>query len=278
MGNSLFKALPDVVRQIATAKSLAIFLDYDGALTPFVNAPETANLSSGMRQILEGLAEDENVLLAVVSGRSLIDLENRISIPGVAYAGNQGLEIRGRGCAFTEPTAVERSRALQELAEELTRRLQPVAGAFVENKCLTASVHYRGVASTEHEHVQQIVRQALSLKENDFLMASGNMVHEIRPNVPWDKGTGIRWIREQMNLGDALNFYIGADLADEDTLAAITDGIPVHVGSSEGASARFQLDNPAHLQRFLAWLLNRVAERFIPLAHQIEPLSVVPAV
>src|SRR5437879_2620222 len=104
MRNSLFKSLPDVVRRIATAQSLAIFLDYDGTLTPFVNAPEAADLSLGMRQILDGLAEDENVLLAVVSGRSLDDLEERVGIPGVVYAGNHGLEIRGRGYSFTEPT------------------------------------------------------------------------------------------------------------------------------------------------------------------------------
>ena len=121
-----------------------------------------------------------------------------------------------------------------------------------------------------------MVREAL--KGSDFLMASGNMVCEIRPNVAWNKGMAIRRIREQMNLGDALSFYVGADLTDADTLAAIADGIPVHVGGSEEAAARFQLDNPAHLQRFLAWLLDRVAERFIPLAHQIEPLHVVSAV
>jgi len=71
------------------------------------------------------------------------------AIPGLIYAGNHGLEISGPGFLFVEPAAAAHRAALQELANVLQLRLQPIEGARVEDKGLTLTVHYRQVESLE---------------------------------------------------------------------------------------------------------------------------------
>src|SRR6266481_4390444 len=80
--------------------------------------------------------------IAEVGGRiERADLQSRLRMPGLIYAGNHGLEISGEGILFIEPTAAGSSDRIRKLAEELGSKLQGIAGAFVENKGLTLSIH-----------------------------------------------------------------------------------------------------------------------------------------
>src|SRR4029434_2598322 len=84
------------VQEIArSGDRLAVFLDYDGTLTPIVSHPEDAWLSDSMRQTLRSLAA--RVPVAILSGRDLDDVRGRVHVDGVVYAGSHGFDIVGAG-------------------------------------------------------------------------------------------------------------------------------------------------------------------------------------
>src|SRR5207237_9966437 len=74
-------------------RSLAVFLDYDGTLTPIVSQPEQAVLMDSTRAILRTLAAKMPV--AILSGRELKDVRKRVAIDGIVYAGSHGFDIAG---------------------------------------------------------------------------------------------------------------------------------------------------------------------------------------
>ena len=193
--------------------------------------------------------------MAIVSGRDRTDLQARVGIPGVVYAGNHGLDISGPGFVYVEPTAASHSEALRELAQTLAARLESIAGVIVEYKGLTISVHYRQVAESAYEEVRRIVHATLAGMSHPFVLGAGEKVHEIRPRVYWNKGTAVTWIRAQLGSPEPLPIYVGDDTTDEDAFAALRDdGITIKVGQAAETAARYTVADPAEVQKFLEWL------------------------
>src|ERR671930_2259478 len=84
------------IREIARHRGrLAVFLDYDGTLTPIVSHPHDAWLADSMRETLRELAGC--VPVAILSGRDLDDVRGRVHIDSIVYAGSHGFDIAGAG-------------------------------------------------------------------------------------------------------------------------------------------------------------------------------------
>ena len=143
MSQALFDDVHEVEARILHAPHILLCLDFDGTLAHFT-ATSLARFVCRLRWSGRScsLAEIADVTLAIISGRERADLQARIGMPGLIYAGNHGLEISGPGFIFVEPTAAAQVGTLQELADELTAKLQAIPGALVEDKGLTISVHY----------------------------------------------------------------------------------------------------------------------------------------
>lgn len=120
-----------------------IFLDYDGTLAPVVDSPDRARMTDDMRTLLGRIKEKMPV--AVISGRSLRDLQDRVGMEGVVYAGNHGAEIWDGGKTVLCPGTAGGRGALRGLLEALRAALASVPGVLIEDKGLTASVHFRKV-------------------------------------------------------------------------------------------------------------------------------------
>ncbi len=254
MKRHVTQSLEEIRERIEAAPALAVFLDFDGTLAPLADHPSQVSLEDDARQRLSALLSCPDVTLAIVSGRELVDLEECINLAGVIYAGNHGLEISGPECAFVEPNVLEHRPVLKELTEDLARRLREIPGAWVENKCLTASVHFRNVAPANEEAVRRLVHGSLANTSHPFLLTSGDKIFDIRPRVYWNKGHAVNWIREKAAGPNALALYIGDDLTDEDAFAALPDDITIKVGGSPETSAQFYLENTEEVQEFLGWL------------------------
>ena len=88
-------------------------------------------------------------------------------------------------------------------------------------------------------------------------MTSGRMLVELRPDLDWDKGTTLAWIRDRIDpSGSLLPIYIGDDLTDEDAFEAIKfDGIGIVVGHDEDGdrktAAHFTLQSPDQVREFI---------------------------
>ena len=110
MNEPLFDNLAEVGRRVDAAPSVDLFLDFDGTLAPLMDRPEHVQLAPEVRQALLRLQALPDVVVAVVSGRALADVQERVGIPGIYCAGNHGLEIHGPDCAFLETSAIEQRR------------------------------------------------------------------------------------------------------------------------------------------------------------------------
>jgi trehalose 6-phosphate phosphatase len=250
----LFEHLPDIASSLAAAEQLLLFFDFDGTLAPIVDESSEARMPRESREALSVLAGWKGITLAIISGRALADLRERVGLENLIYAGNHGLEISGPGLDFVQPDAAQRIKPLGELARHLRTRLRYIPGVQVENKVLSASVHFRRAAVPTWEEIGEIVRTAVGPLGNLFEVTLGRKVYEIRPRVNWHKGMAVRWIKEAAGMQKAVPVYVGDDLTDEDAFTALPEGITVNVGRAVTTSARYYIERQEAVQQFLVWL------------------------
>jgi trehalose 6-phosphate phosphatase len=261
MTQPLFDAMQEVGNRIRFAPFTLLCLNYDGTLTQHVEEPGGAFLSPQVERVLLALAGHDTVALVILSGRERADLQKRVPIPGAVYVGNHGLEISGPGMLYVEPASAERVGALQELTEALTRRLEGIPGVQVEFKGLTVTVHYRQSAAESGEEIRRLVHSVLANASHPFVLTAGEMAYEIRPRVYWNKGSAVKWIRDQLLKPQALVVYLGEDATDEDAFAALRDGITIKAGGAGETAAQYTLEGPADVRRFLEWVEELMRQR-----------------
>jgi trehalose 6-phosphate phosphatase len=258
MAAALSENIDDVVAQLRLAAQVALFLDFDGTLSPFAGHPDQAQMSPGVRQLLQRLASMPKVLVGIISGRELEDVRKRVGLPELIYAGNHGLEIRGLELKYLQPAAEAVRGALQRMSIELRSRLRTVSGVLVENKGLTASIHYRMVADRDREYVRSVVDAVVVSQAEPFVRTDGHLVFEVRPQVEWHKGNAVRWILERLAVAGSRAVYIGDDRTDEDAFAALPTEITIKVGFSTATHARYQVSGCDDVALFLQRLLDDI--------------------
>ena len=264
----LFSVWKEVQPQLEAAGHTLLLSDYDGTLTPIVERPELANLSLGTRELLQMLARQSCFTIGVISGRALGDLQQRVGIRDITYAGNHGLEVEGPEMSFVNPIAKELKPVFRLLHRALNKALGKVSGVLVENKGLSLSVHYRMVADDERDEVKTIFEQAIDIARSlgKVRITSGKRVYEVRPAVAWDKGKAIALLLKRQEKPKrkttVLPIFLGDDLTDEDGFRVINQygGISIFVGEySANTAARYFLVSPAEVEEFLGRLLEHAS-------------------
>jgi trehalose 6-phosphate phosphatase len=139
-------------------KGIAVFLDYDGTLTPIVEDPDKAFLSDSMKHTLIHLAE--KLPVAVISGRDRPDVQRLVDIEHIFYAGSHGFDIAGPDGMETGPEqGKDFLPALDKAEKEVTKGLEDVSGAWVERKKFSIAVHYRKVQDPDVQKVKKAVEE-----------------------------------------------------------------------------------------------------------------------
>jgi trehalose 6-phosphate phosphatase len=260
MSASLFQSLREVSDRLASAAHVLICLDFGGTLAPLIDDPEDVKVPVPMRRALSALAASPRTTLAVLSGRERTDLQSRVGVPGVTYAGNNGLEISGPGFLFIEPGAVERAELVKQFATDLQKKVESIPGARVEDKGLTIAVHYRQVSDDQVEEVRRIVHAALAGSTHPFLLSNGNKTYEIRPRVYWNRVNAVQWIKEFLQKPGTAIIYLGDGIPDEDVFAVLTDEITISVGHADGTAAKYHVEDLEEVRTFLDWLAQLLSE------------------
>jgi trehalose-phosphatase len=241
------------VQEIAGAgdRSLAIFLDYDGTLTPIVSHPEKAFLSDSTRQTLRALAMQEPV--AILSGRELEDVRKRVAIDGIVYAGSHGFDIVGPR-QLRRQEAIEFLPALDLAEKELREKLAGIAGALIERKRFSIAAHYRKVNESDFPILERVVSEVAEL-HRELRRMEGKKVYELLPCTDWDKGKAVLWLLENLGLehGKVRPIYIGDDRTDEDAFRALAQcGAGIFVSEQpRPTAASYSLKDPTEVERFL---------------------------
>jgi trehalose-phosphatase len=242
------------VADIIDDHRLAVCLDYDGTLSEIVPDPDAARLVDGATNTLARLAE--RCPVAILSGRDLADIHDRVAVPGLWYAGSHGFEsVAPDGTYRRNDEAAAAVPVLERAAAELRERLADINGSRVEHKRFAVAAHYRDVAASD---IGAVVAGAYRIGRREHLrVTNGRKVVELRPDVDWNKGTTLAWIRGQIEQsGKVLPIFIGDDLTDEDAFDAVkTDGIGILVRHTEdgdrASAARFTLEDPDQVCGFL---------------------------
>ena len=247
-------------QKILEGKSLALFLDFDGTLSPIAPTPEQAAFPNENKTLLKELSQIKKYKLAVVSGRALKDLKNKVGIKGIVYIGNHGWEIEGPDIRFQSLLPQFTQQSFEHIKQELTRQLTPIKGVLIEDKGLTVALHYRLVANKKVSKVQRIFSQICEpyRRREEIKIGTGKKVIEIQPLASWNKGHAVSWLLKKYQGGGnqtVIPVYIGDDATDENAFAILKDkGLTVGVGQYS-SQAQYYLDDTRDVTWFLEEIL-----------------------
>jgi trehalose-phosphatase len=241
----------------------AVFLDYDGVLTPIVSHPDLALMPEDARAVVRRLASITQV--AVISGRDTADVRDKVALDGVWYAGSHGFDIVGPHGTTSGDGALDRFEQyippLIEAADEIDRQVSAMPGVHVERKRFAVAVHFREAADDAEDTIERVVRE-IGAREERLRVTTGKKIFELRPSVEWDKGKALEWLmgRLGLDLETIIPLYLGDDVTDEDAFAVLVGrGLGIVVGRDGAPTlAEYALEDPDEVHELLARLAGAI--------------------
>ncbi|MBI4765856.1 MAG: trehalose-phosphatase [Deltaproteobacteria bacterium] len=167
-------------------KALAVFLDYDGTLSPIAETPDRAVMAEDMREAVKELSR--NCPVGVLNGRDLRDVREKVGIDSIVYAGSHGFDIAGpKGLQVESTVGEEFLPHLDQAEKELSHELDPIQGLLVERKKFAIAIHYRLVEPEKVEGIERIVDETVA-KHPELQKSYGKKIFELQPQMDWHKG------------------------------------------------------------------------------------------
>jgi len=230
----------------------ALFLDLDGVLAPLAETPEAVVPHPRRSRVLRQALARFGGRVAIVSGRTIAEIDRIAEASAASASGVHGLERRAADGSLHR---VEAAPAVRDVvaAFETFARTRP--GIIVEDKAVSAGLHYRGAPSQAGAAVALAERLAV---ETGLTLQAGNLVVELKtPGA--SKGTALTAFMQESPFAGAVPIMLGDDLTDEDGFRAAEalGGFGVLVGPVRETAARYSLPD---VRAVLAWL-NAVEER-----------------
>ncbi|MBU0557620.1 MAG: trehalose-phosphatase [Alphaproteobacteria bacterium] len=231
--------------------NLSLFLDLDGTLFELVDRPEDVVADDALQNLLTRLCQRLEGRLAVVSGRSIAQIDGILGpiAHDLAVSGSHGSEHRWRG---VEAHPI-RPKGLDEAAERFRAFASQHEGVLVEDKSYGAALHFRMAPQIEADALALATRLA---DELDLLYQPGKMMAELR--MPGgDKGKAVRALMSRAPMAGTLPWFLGDDETDEAAFRAAQEfgGVGVIVGERRPTAAQYKLANPPAVHDWLETLL-----------------------
>lgn len=227
-----------------------MFLDVDGTLLHLAETPDGVAGDPAVLQLLSRLSPRLGGAIALVSGRSVENLDHLFQPLMLPAAGLHGLEHRG---VDGQVRVLGDAEALDHLREPLADLAASDPGLLLEDKGRALAFHYRQAPDQEGRLRESI--EALAAQEPDVRLIRGKMVFEIKLRHA-DKGSAIRDFMAEPPYQGRAPVFIGDDVTDEDGFRAVNalDGLSIHVGVAKATAARYQLSDVDHVHQWLAQL------------------------
>jgi trehalose 6-phosphate phosphatase len=227
-----------------------LFLDVDGTLLELADHPGAVFVDSGLRELLARLRSAAGGAVALVSGRTIADLDRLFEDPTLSLAGMHGCERRdSRGELHVAPVAIEQ---LAEVREGLKRLVARHKGLLLEDKGAGLALHFLGARELEHELRAEVALLAAPLVPK-FALLDGHAVIEVKP-AAHTKDSAVSAFMSEAPFRGRQPIFIGDDQTDYGGFAAVRrfDGLAIAVGPR--VKSEWWLPGPAAVREWLGQL------------------------
>lgn len=241
-------------------RDVALFFDVDGTLVNIESEPDAVKVSAALCDLLAHLIDATGGALALVSGRSIAQLDHLFQPLDFSASGVHGLERR------LLPGSVTRAETdvtiLSSAKHELKTFADAHEGVFLEDKGLTLALHYR-MAPEHHEAAARLVGDLVEGSQGNLVLLAGKMVFELKP-PGFDKGRAITDFMHDPPFSGRRPIFAGDDVTDEAGFSVVNalEGLSIKVGVDERKTdASHGIDT---VQAMLAWLQDLVDHDDMP--------------
>lgn len=240
------EAMPHLPKPSTRLRRPALFLDLDGVLAPLAPTPDAVTPNARRTAVLKSLAHRLGGRVAIVSGRTIAEIDRIAGTALTPASGVHGLERRRADGSLTRAAA---DPGVRDAVAAFERFAETRPGTIVEDKAVSAGLHFRGAPAEAGAAGALAERLA---DETGLTLQAGHLVIELKtPGA--DKGTALTAFMQEPPFAGAVPVMLGDDLTDEHGFeaAAALGGFGVLVGPPRESAARYGLPD---VDAVLAWL------------------------
>lgn len=228
--------------------NVALFLDVDGTLLEIANHPQDVAADAELVDRLEHISTVLDGAIALISGRSIVELDRVFSGMHFAAAGEHGAEMRLKHASLPRQSIPDLPGTCLSDAERFASENE---GVVLEKKAAGLSLHYRQAPQAEAA-ARALVDSIMAGIGTEFRLIEGKMVLEIAPQSH-NKGEAVRKFLENEPFRNRQPVFVGDDVTDEDGFRAVNDlgGISIRVGQRPDSEAAYVLANVSDVHLWL---------------------------
>jgi trehalose 6-phosphate phosphatase len=237
-------------------ENIALFLDVDGTLLEIAATPDRVRVPASLRNTLSLAYARECGAFALLSGRSLAELDELFAPCMFPASGKHGLEVR-LPCGQVvrpdiDPSRLDRARRWLKLLQQENR------GLLLEDKGVSLAMHYRLAPALESE-VRIVMNEVAAELGGAFSIRAGKFVLELMPSE-YSERSAIELLMKQREFAGRIPVFVGDDPSDEIGFEFVNEmgGHSIRVGNLEATAAHFRFSN---VSTVVAWLRDRNLNR-----------------
>lgn len=236
---------------VAVIEGASLLLDLDGTLLDLRDRPDEVVADQAVRNLLARLARRLDERLAIISGRSIEQIDQILGpvADALAISGSHGCEHRWNG-VLARPA---RPASLDRVAERMRQFAESHDGVILEEKTFGVALHFRMNPATAADATALAAALA---DELELGLQRGKMMVELRV-AGGDKGKAVHWLMGRPPMRGTRPVFVGDDETDEPAFEAAKElgGHGVLIGSLRPTAAEFRIGSPADLRAWLARLV-----------------------
>jgi trehalose 6-phosphate phosphatase len=233
----------------------AYFFDIDGTLVDIAPTPWEVRLERDLLELLLRLHHATGGAVALISGRSIADIDSLFHGQKLPVAGQHGIERRdshGNVTRHRLPTG-----KLASVRGQLGQIAARHPGLLLEDKELSLALHYRQQPALG-SYVHRLMRTVQAEIGPDYSVQLGKRIVELKPSGR-DKGQAVGEFMAEAPFAGRMPVFVGDDVTDEHGFKVVNSlgGYSIKVGRGR-SSARWRL---AGVEAVRAWLVRGEEEQ-----------------
>lgn len=237
--------------------NLAFFFDLDGTLAEIKPHPDQVYIPAAVRTLLQKMSVMSDGALALISGRSMAELDKLATPFHFPLAGVHGAErrdINDKTHVVTLPAPL-----VKTLQTELSATLAQLPGTELESKGMAFALHYR--QAPEAEEAIFMLAKTMTARYPELALQPGKCVVELKP-LGINKGAAIRAFMQESPFKGRTPVFIGDDLTDEAGFKQVNamGGLTIKVGVGDTV-AQHRLANVRMVYHWLGKLTHHIEQQ-----------------